>query len=291
MADDQAGGAVVASAVPPAHGDTSTGDQPQGESEVADPEEAATVSLLGAEKYNAVKDDPKKLAKALHQSYTQKTQRLSQHESFIREWQDDPEAVIEKMATQFGMSVSKQPNAPPIQDQVREGLAGIFGDEAANALTTHVSALVERIVDEKTRPQQEDLEDLTNERALAKADALLERMTAKYPDWKQFDAEMEALGKRLLPNGMDDFEYMELLYDKVKSKAAVADKAGKVIDRMQTSVKNAEKPTQGIHPGRVASVPISANGRLRFEDAWAAAKRGEVLDPDEIRRAKRAAGH
>lgn len=249
----------------------------------ADPDRDAAVALLGQEQYDKLKDNPKALAKGLHQSYTKKMQGLSGYADFIRAFESDPEATLRDMAKQVGGEFTKkQATKENITEGVRTQLAEVIGSEAADALLP----LLEKVVDAKVQPTLDRIAALDRESALHAADTLIDRFKSKYPDYEKFAPRMEKLGLEMLPGkNADEFEYMERLYKLAKADTGAADTAQEAVTRMTASARSAEKPASGVPHTRVAALPTGK--KITFEEAWAAARRGEAWDPAEVRAARR----
>jgi hypothetical protein len=286
-AGGQASGDPSPAAPPERRDDTPPAGTPPASPEAAGQEEEAAIALLGREAYDSVRSDPAKLSKALHKSYTQKMQQMSAHRDFLRQWQEDPEAVIEHYAKEYGYNVSKPDPAQEIADEVTNLFAGLFGDEHAKQMVPGIEKLVNRVLDQRIKPLEDGVNETQRDTALQQVTATLERFTKEYPDWKQYEADMEELGKKLMPNGLEDYEYMEILYNKVKGKTAAADAADAAIKRRDNSIRNGAPPTAGVPPKKVSAIQLNAKGQLDWDFIQQCARDGILLDPKDVREAKR----
>lgn len=266
-------------------GGSATDDKAKGGKPDANAEDqeavSAAVSLLGQEEYDKVKADPKALAKALHKSYTQKTQSVARYSDFVESFKANPKETLAELAKQVGLEV-KDASKTSVVDEVRAKLAEQLGEDVADAILPAIKS----VVSETMKPALDKIAALDGESALTAANSLIERFQAKYEDYPKFAAKMTEIGKKLLPSAdADEFEYMEDLYKLAKGSTQVADEAREVIKRMEKSAAGAEKPNGGVPAARVDHVP--EGGKVSFDDAWDAARRGIKFDPDAIRRARR----
>lgn len=251
--------------------------------------DADAISLLGREAYESVKADPKKLAKALNTAFTQKTQALAKHRDFIEAFEADPKSALTRLAETFDLQVGDKPSkAANASAEIQTELAEILGEDVAKGLMPVIEKLTKQMIEREVGPTKQAAAALEAEAATREANALIERFGAKYPDWKKHETKMEEIGKKLQPApGMDDFEYIEMLYTLAKGKSEVAAETKDTLTRMVASARSAERPAAGVPAARVADVP--EDGKITFEKAWEAAKRNIKFDRDEIRRAQTSA--
>lgn len=268
--------------------DTAAGGTPPAP-DAPDAGDADAINLLGREAFNSVKDDPKKLAKALNTAFTQKTQAIAKHRDFIEAFEADPKAALTRLAESFDLQVGDRPSkAATAAADIQAELAEIVGEDVAKGLLPILDKLTKSMIEREVGPTKQAAATLEAEAANREASALIERFAAKYPDWKKHEAKMEEIGNKIVPvPGMDDFEYIEMLYTLAKGKSEVATETGKVLTRMVASARSAERPAAGVPAARVADVP--EGGKVSFDAAWEAAKRGVKWDADEIRRARSSA--
>lgn len=289
----EATAATGGSEAPPTTSAVGRGDTNQGAgsggSQAGDPSvEAAYTELLGKERYDKLKSDPDALVRELHRSYTQKTQALSVDRDFLNAWQEDAEGTIRRMAEQYGYDLQpRKDEKAAITDEIVDNLKGTLGEEAVDQLATLIQKTVERVFDQKVGPIRQSTAELEAETALRQVEALESRFEAAYPDYRKFEAQMESLAKELvLAPGGDPYVWMERLYKLAKEDAAVGDKARELVDKQTKAARGSERPTPGVPPAHVAHAPV-VNGKVDFRDAWALAKAGKTIDPDEVRRLKR----
>lgn len=270
--------AVPSSALATGVDDTPAG----GETPTPDPGAEAAVGLLGQAQYDAVKNDPAKLAAALHKSYTQKTQALASRADFLQAFDEDPEGTLTRLAAGYGLKVDK---APTVAATASAKLAEVLGEEGAAA----IAPIIDAMVDEKLATVKQGQEALEMEAANHAADALLEKFTAKYPDWKQYEQAMMAIGEEIVPNikpgkAFDEFQYMERLLALAKGSAAVGDGVQAHSARVAAAARGAAHPAAGVSATRVAPLP---GGKITFDEAWANGKKNVAYDPEDIMAAKR----
>lgn len=244
--------------------------------EPALPEESSEEELLSEDEYDALKDNPKALRKALNRAYTQSRQRMKPYENLIKAFEADPDGTLQKLAESRGMSIQRpgQATEPNAQEQTVDLLKRSLGPELeflADKLAPAFDTLVQRSID----PVRDSV---LEQGAIREVDGALANLSAKHTDWKDYEPEMSRLGAIFQPGiGPDgrptstQEEYLENLYFLATRTRSNAQQTKKVVQRLQASAKNAENPDSGVASNKVAPRP---SGKPTLREAFEAAKAG-----------------
>lgn len=237
-------------------------------------------TLLPAEEVSQLSAEARKVYDRMNKSYTTKTQALATQRKELEAWlptiealKTNPAPAIEQMAKQLGLKVSKE---EAVQTIKQETLA-----EIPEELRPILEPVVKRImaeVEAKVAPLKEGVNQVVSENIAAQTEATLKTFSAKYPGWEKYEKAMIAEGQSFLPGpGMDDFKYMEKLYKLVTADVSEAEKAKKVVEKINKSVESSEQKRSGVSEERVAHA-LPPPDKRSFREAYEAAKRGEVWE-------------
>jgi len=243
--------------------------------EPAQAQESSEEQLLSPEEYDALKDNPKALMKALNRAYTQHRQAMKPWENVIAAFQKDPDGTIRQLAKERGISVAEavQQQQQAQQQQVQQDTVALLKQSLGpdlDWLADKLAPAIETLTATKFAPLQQQLTEQAVQRSVESA---LNAFQAKHPDWQDHQAEMTKYGKILHPaDGVSEVEYLESLYALATRSQSNAAQTKKVIDRIKQSAAASESPDSGVSPSRVSSKPT---GLPTFEQAAAAALKGE----------------
>ena len=248
------------------------------------------IDLIGQDRFDALRNDPAALRKELNRAATKKFQELSRsrqvlepYVDFIRALDSNPREAITAVAKQFGIELKgdekKAEAVASLDDQITTAVRNSLGEEygdLADRLAPAIKQVAQMVAEQATRPAQEQLESVIQDAALREANAAIEAFSTKHPDWQKHEAAMAELSKRLPPGeGMEEAEYLEILYTAVKRDGATGDGVKKVINKVAKSVENNGGRDTSVSGSHVALTP----GKLpTFGEAAAAARRGERFE-------------
>jgi hypothetical protein len=231
-------------------------------------EETAEDSLLSPDEYDSLKDDPVALRKALHKSYTQKTQALAAER---RKLQD--REYIAELARAHGLLRDEKPEpeskAEP-EDPYKE-LREVLGDELADVLVPSIRNLAVKEAEKVVGPILEAERRRQVEQMESGVRSTLEEFSKRHPGWEKHEREMVALGEKLQKGPqMTNLEYMETLY-KLAAPSTAGETAKKVVERMRKAARGADNPDSGVSDNHIAPAPP---GLPTLDEAFEAAKKG-----------------
>jgi hypothetical protein len=255
-----------------------------------DDHEEGQIELIGQDRFDALKGDPAALRKELNRAATKKFQQLSRSQdvlrpyvSFIKALDKNPREAIAEMAKQFGVELKgAEKTADPaetIDARIHAALSASLGEEYGDLterLAPAIRQVAQMVAEEHMRPAQDQLESVIQDSALREANAAIATFGQKHPDWEQHEEAMAALSKRLPPGeGMEEGEYLDILYSIVTKDGATGDGVKKVIKRVAKAAEGAEGRDTSVSGKHVALTP----GKLpSFGEAAAAARRGERFE-------------
>jgi len=259
--------------------DTQVTEQPQ----EADKAQAGAVATSGAEPAEwdddvyreAIKALPPEAKKHLDGVLTKKFQgaaearkKIEGYAELIEGLETDPDGTL-KLLTQ---TLGKQPDIPgaPAESQVKLKLRTALGPELA-FLADKLAPAIEDLVN----PLQQSVQDTSQKAALLQAEQVLKTFGVTHPDWQQHEAEMTKLAKTIQPNGMEESEFLELLYTQAKIKKGVyAGEAAKtVVDQINRAASNSEAPTSATPQRVTPTIDPSLSFEKQFDAAWDLGKR------------------
>ncbi len=268
----------------PAETSAEVTDQP---SEVTD---EPSDTLLPPEEVEKLTGKAKAQYDRMNKAFTTKTQALAATRKEMEQWtgvieglKSNPDAVIEQLAKQRGLTISK-PQEAAIESQAADALA-----QLPEEWQTFLKPIFEQYgktilasVDGKLKPIEQAHQQIISEATAAETKATIEAFDSKYPGWKKHEAKMTELGGKFIPTAgaMTDFEYMETLY-----KLATADM--KKVDQLKETVKQINKSAASVEPNApgVSDVRVeqtrpanwtSMTDKERMRAAYDAAKNGVV---------------
>jgi hypothetical protein len=254
-------------------------------------------------------DDPAALRKALEGVFTKKTQaladqrksseRLSQYVDIIDAYEEDPEATVVALGKALGLTVSREgearaetkatetaaTTADAIIGEFKESLGPeleYLADGLAPAITKLVERLTKSAVEQETQPIKEQTRGLLGKAAVEATEAVMKTFGEKHPDWEQHEPAMLELSQKLSPKGMTEIEYLTHLYTIVTAETPEArDKAidAKAAAKAKATIEKMKRGAETTETRADATPEREVRGRRpdlpSFEDAYAAAKRGE----------------
>lgn len=212
-------------------------------------------------------------------------QGLAPYRDFIAEFDADPQGTLAALAPQYGLQVVNPAAAQHEQavEQVVDDTVTTFrkalgpeldflADRLAPAVEQLATRLVTQTLETHVGPLAAQQEVLVTRAAKEHTDAILGTFSAAHPDWHQHEAKMVELGSKLHPSGMDEGEFLELLYHMATKETAVATGVKKALDRMKAGATTDTARTDGQADTRVRLTP-PRNPTIR--EAFEAAKRGD----------------
>lgn len=276
-------------------GDTRTGvdvDNSAGDStDDGDDSSDGQIDLIGQDRFDALKGDPAALRKELNRAATKKFQQLAKSQQILAPYVDlvkaldaNPREAITAMAKQFGIELAgtgkTTEQVTETLDQrvsalVKASLGEEYGD-LADKLGPTIQQIAQLVAEEQGRATQDQLETVIQDSALREANAAIATFAKAHPDWEKHEEAMAELSKRLPPGeGMEEGEYLEILYSIVTKDKATGDGVKKVINRVAKSAENSDGRDTSVSGQHVAVTPGKPPS---FAEAAAAAKRGERFE-------------
>jgi len=242
--------------------------------------ETTEETLLSKEEADKLSPESKTAYKAMQKAFTQKTQKLAEERKGIEKYQQlidsfeaDPKATIKKLAEQSGLTLVEAAQAAkeaengedPILTEVKKSL-GPDLEFLAERVAPMFQKLYKDIAEVKS-----DTEAQKARIAQVQAEDAAAAMTKEHPDWMKHAAQMNALSKKLQPAGMDQLDYLKVLYKLVAPEKTPADQAKKIIAKLQKSAESSESNNAGVSDNNVQVSP----GKLpSIDEAYAAAQKG-----------------
>lgn len=255
----------------------------------ASDEDEGQIDLIGQDRFDALKNDPAALRKELNRAATQKFQKLAKSQqvlkpyvNFIQRLDADPRGAITEMAKQFGIELKGTEKTTEVVDTlddrisaaVKQSLGDEYGD-LADRLAPAIRQVAQMVAEEAYKPAQEQLESVIQDSALREANNAIAAFAKDHPDYEQHEEAMAALSKRLPPGeGMDENEYLGILYSIVTKDKTTGEGVKKVINRVAKAAEGAGGRDTSVSGTHVAIAPQ----RPTFAEAAAAAKRGERFE-------------
>jgi hypothetical protein len=272
--------------------------------EPAQPQESSE-QLLDQGKWNELKDPEAKL-KALNQAWTQKTQALSAQQKQLepliqlaKGLSESPQKTIQELARSLNVELS--PSASPekaaavaaettanLLDSLRESLGpeyDFLADKIAPAIEQAIRNKTADIIGREIEPIRQQARQREEEAVVQRVDLNIEAFSKKHPDWKQYEAQMSDIGKRLVPQHDPQTgqpasweSYMEDLYFLATKDVREADIAKRTIERMQKSADKSDAPDSGVSNNRVGKTAPARKGSFDadFEEAANDARAGII---------------
>jgi hypothetical protein len=266
-------------------------------------------TLVSDQDYKALQEkhggDVEQVRKDLERAFTKKTQKLAerakkydrydQYAPVLEEYEADPVAALTKLAEQHGLRLTDatapetrqateeateaaQPAVDALIQQFKEKLGPEYeylADGLAPAVMHLVESLTKQTVDTATAPLKAEQQARLAQQAEQQTADVMKAFGEKHADWKEHEPAMLALAEKIHPNGMNEAEYLDLLYQVVTRDRAVADAAKSAIVKMTEAAKKAEPR---VEPTGDSKVKKSRPKNASFADAYEAAKRGEVWE-------------
>lgn len=228
--------------------------------------------------------------KRMNQAFTQKTQALAAERKelqavkmIVETLQRDPQGTLEALGKHYGVKFGAE-QAPATQeksiDAMVEKMRTALGPELdflADKLAPVMQEMAKGLVEQEVKPVKEWQEKARKVQAERETEAILQKFTAKRPDWKQpeIQSKMDGLAKQISNQGMDEVEYLDMLYTIATKNRSEAEQTKTVIKKMQAAAANAEPSDNGVSPGKVShSAPKFKGLNDAFDSAFEAAKKG-----------------
>jgi hypothetical protein len=257
-------------------------------------EESESIELLGQEQFDRLKNDPIALRKELNRAATQKFQEIARYKKVLRPYvnlisglDSDPVNTVAQLAQQMGLTVAKaQPKTEQetqqvatdigqqITDHVKEALGPEYEDFAAR-LGPALHQVAQLVAQKTTEPLINRQNELIMETAVRESKSALDSLGKRHPDWKRYEDRMTQISQRLLPNGMDEHEYLDTLYTLASRDGAEGDRTKKIVNRINKSTSSESDGSRAVDQSYVTRTPSKPP---TFAEAAAAALRGERLE-------------
>lgn len=267
--------------------DPSNESQPETSTEPAgDPSD-----LISDAEYQALvakhPNDPGRVAKELKAVFTKKTQALAEqrkvlapYADLIEAYEQDPVTVLRDLASQQGLRFA-DPEPQATTQSIVDDAVGAFRqalgpelDFLADKLAPAVQALAEsvagRVVTESVGPLADSQQSLLTRAAHEQTASVMQTFGTKHPDWPQHEAKIVELGSKLHPQGMDELEYLDLLYTLATKDVAAGETAKRAVAKMVRGAAEAEGKTRSVPDSQVSK---TTNKPLTFREAYEEAKR------------------
>jgi hypothetical protein len=288
-ASDQAAQADKgAGAVPGAGGgDTGSGHPEQAAQDTGKAAGAPTTTADDEADF-ATDDDSKALyakldpetRKHLNRVFTQKTQTISAHKTFIEAFQKDPERALQAVAEELGFSVAKAvKDAADAADKgdagaatkVRDLLEKALGKDQAEALLPALTELVKQ----ETAPLRDHQEKAITQAATQVVEQAYKDFETAHPDWKQHEKKMEEFGVKFrIGEGVNVRDYLEDIYFLATRDSSVAAGVKDTVERMKGAAAASEPRSKSASDAQVAPEPPQELPTI--EQSFKAAMKGVV---------------
>ena len=257
----------------PAEDPAKVADQP------TEPTEEPTDALLTPAELAALPAKERARAEKWQAKLTRQAQANAAQAKAFDEWKpliealkSNPEAAIEELAKQRGLSIARPKQDTPVEDDLPPELA--FLKPVLEARENRIEARIRA----ELAPVKEAQAHATNEAMARETEATKEQFSAKYPGWQKHEAKMLEIGQRIIPiaGKMTDFEYLELLHTMATANISEAERTKKVVEKINKAAQSVEPTTPGVSENRVEHVMPSGltDSSTRWKAAVAAAKQG-----------------
>jgi hypothetical protein len=283
--------------------------------------ESAQTGLLTEAEFKALQtkhaNDPAKLYAELNRAFTQKSQaratdlktfeRVKPYVELIDAFEEDAEATLAALAGQYGKKLvsadgtaetettstatteeTAEPDIEAIVSEFREDLGPEleYIAEAGPAITRLIQRLTKSITESTVKPLKQQQDALLADKAVGDMKVTMKTFEERHPDWKEHEDAMVSIGQTLAPNGLNEAEYMERLYQLATRDAWEKDRDANVektvvarvkaaIAKINKGAEETETVTDATPERHVRSAPPTTP---TIHEAYEAAKRGERWD-------------
>lgn len=264
----------------------SEGEEQEAGSESAESE--SEVELLSRDQIESLRRDPDRLIKELNRAATKKFQTVAKERAelepyvdFIRSLDENPREAVAALAAQLGMRLeggtpeqrqdAVQELGDVITADVRQSLGPEY-DDLAERLAPAIRKVAERVAIETARPLVEEQNRLIRESAERESAAAISVFEKAHPDFRKHEKAMVEMSQKLKPaQGMNEQDYLRALYTVVTAGNNEGDAAKRLVKRINSSTKS----DSGGNRVPSREVNVEPSSLPSFEDAAAAARRGE----------------
>jgi len=292
----------------PEEGDTESGEQqPPGDSEVADQGDGATDDdepLLSAEEEAALEGKSiEEVRKGFQRAYTKKTMALAEQRKAleaerkaIESWRqaielygENPTEFIRSLAQRHGLTVSggevpRKETETPVADDFLKGLRedpelSFLADRLQPVFEAFEKRLTNHVLKTEIEPLKAAEAERRKQAVAAETEKAFREFGARHKGWEKYADKMRELSEHLQPAGnMTMVDYLEVLWKVVQADLHAVEATKKALNRVGKAIKAAEPPQVGVNEKNVTrTLPKNADFEERFDAAWDAALRGEVL--------------
>jgi len=227
------------------------------------PQDDTDTFQLTPEERAAIKGNPtlEKLRKALHKSYTTKTQENAEALRLAEAFKKDPDGVIEAAARFRGYKLDRggdaRPAPPPVADvsekarsAAAEKIEKLFGPEAGPVVREVFEEFAKSVVTGTIQPLQATLANEVQIREVNRMVSEEGAFKSKHRNelTQEIEAEMVSLGTSgaFVPGpNQTPGEYLESLYEIVSARRVKAKGSADIAARIQKNKREAE-PTRGV---------------------------------------------
>lgn len=256
--------------------------------------EAESVELIGQDRFDSLKDDPAALRKELNRAATRKFQEiaglrkeLEPYQGFIQALDADPRAAITAIGKRLGLDIrnaeekTTEEIAQTADDRITEQVKKHLGPEyedLADRLAPAIKQVAMEVAKEIAAPLVQGQQEIIQDSALRESKAAIDAFAKANPDWKKHESAMVELSKRLPPgDGMDQQEYLGILYHLATRDASEGDTAKRLAGRMEKNARTVatEARRTTVADGNVSKTPARPP---TFREAYEAAKEGRRFE-------------
>lgn len=270
--------------------ETETAQTEQPPAEATQAEEESAEPLLSAEEQKLTGEAREK---ALNRAWTQKTQNLAEQrkqlealQPLLEALQQDPKAAVTQLAQELGLEITPATGAEPakvqeVTEEINAELTALLGPELGKSLGSIIEKAATRIAAKAIEPVKSLSERQQLEAEVARSDAAIEQLKAKYPDAPKFDKKMAELSKMIHPveGAMNAYQYLEMLYHLATRDISKAEARKEAIKAIEKSARSSESSTSAASSSQIKPAPPDAIKGASLDKAidlaYAAAKRGE----------------
>lgn len=284
--------------VEPPDGDTAPEPKTPEDSEpAAEPADSSAESLLSKKELSEIsKLSPADQYKAMQRAYTQKTQKLASERKMIETYQrlidslqNDPLGTIKLLAEHQGLVIQEKAAAAPAKpaEQSEPTSAELRSkiDPEVLPVFEPILKVIERLEQRLAKaegeftPLKQRQEEQIAQVAETEAAKVVKDFGEKHKGWEKHEPKMLEISQRLLPNGMDEPEYLETLYTLATAGVSESESVQKAIEKMQKAAAASELSSSGVSTSKVAPVaPKGVSNTDLFARAYEAAKAGVVWE-------------
>lgn len=211
------------------------------------------------------------------QALSAREKELAQAEQLLKALTDDPDAAIEELAKQRGLTLSKAKQDATVEQKTQEAMSKLPAElEFLRPIFDEFGKQIMESMRGEIQPLRDSQNEIVSKAVAAETTSTIEAFSAKYPEWQKHEGRMLELGQKFMPTAgaMSDFEYMETLYRLATADTTKAEQTKKIIEKINKSAASVEPNTSGVSSDRVEHV-LPPPGKRSIRDAFKAASRGE----------------